>query len=154
MKARQTLVLGRLHPSAQDSTRPSPCSVLTYSQRLPCPGLKVLFGPTLAKAHPNPRLSPLPVWSEHDSPAPTRGRGSKASPLHGILVLLFALLEKTTSWPRSTGWGRWCQPGSRVRAVLVPGRGAAGRREREETEQDWGSKRVSALPHTHFTLLF
>lgn len=66
--------------SGQDSPSPSPCSVLAYSPRLPCPGLKVLFVPTLAKAHSNPKLSPLPVWSEHDSHAPTRGRGEQSQP--------------------------------------------------------------------------
>ena len=104
----------------------------------------MLFVPTLAKAHPVPRLSPVSVWPERHAgqPAPTRAEGSKASPLHGIFVfLLFALLlEQTMSWPCSTGWGWWCQPGSRFAkacrhvpppgsracAVLVPGEAPRG----------------------------
>lgn len=53
------------------------------------------------------------------------------------------------SWPHSASWGWWCRPGSPFAsrrpglrlagmAVLVPGRDAAGRREREGREQDRG----------------
>lgn len=120
------------------------CSVPKYSQRLPCPGLKVLFVPTLAKARPDPKLSRVRV----SRAAAPRGRGSGAKPplCTGGWVLLFAPLQEQSvpavaPQPR---WGRWGRHSSSFAVVsgrvLPPaagpalawsGQGATGTRERE-----------------------
>lgn len=122
------------------------CSVPKYSQSLPCPGLKVLFVPTLAKAQPDPKLSRVRV-SRAAAGIP-RGRGSGAKPplSTGGWVLLFAPLQEKSMpvlapQPR---WGWWGRPSSSFAAACgrVPppaagpalswsGQGAMGRREQE-----------------------
>lgn len=110
------------------------CSVPKHSQRFePCLGLKVLFVPTLAKAHPDPKLSRVRVSEQQQHP-----EGAEQSPRSaqggGFCFLLLFRRSRCPSWPR---WGCTAAaaaalpPPAAGPALSRSGRGAAGRRERE-----------------------
>lgn len=118
------------------------CSVPSYSQRLPCLGLKVLFVPTLAKAHPDPKLSRVRVRVSRGA-----GGAEQSHPSAQGLASAFCCSSGEADarpGPAALLGMASAGSGSRPCAVLVRARrrreqGAGGR------QQDQGSTGVSAL---------
>lgn len=178
------LVPGRLRPSspagsAGRARRDQVPLCPRCSQPLPCPGLKAPLVPTLAKAHPDPKLSPVSVRGARRSHAPVRGRGS-AGPCRGeqgqpsARVLVFAFCSSSgeddvLAPPQRLG--RWCRVAAGlprpVGACRLPAAGPAPRRRgcpcaraRRRGEQGAGGEgagpgiHACVRPHARVTPLF
>lgn len=115
------------------------CSVPKYSQGLPCRGLKVLFVPTLAKAHPDPKLSRVRVPSDSRHP-----EGAEQSPrsAQGWVLLFAPLEEKSMPVLAPLGW----RVLALAPALRCPGPGKArGEQGARGRQQHQGSTSVPAL---------